>query len=603
MSNLKKSTQRLLSLLLTLTLIVSLSGCGMIPGFGNHVPTAEEEQQRFDEYTDEVFLSEVQLNIINLHFTLAHPEEYGIEDYEVTLGSFSEEDDKESYDLIRGYIQELEGFDYDLLTPEQQLSYDIFMMYSKDALKREDFRLYNNYLSPTTGMQSYIPTLLAEYTFYSEKDVTDYLEILELLPSYFEDLMAFEKEQSEAGFFMPDFEVDKVVEQCEQFMADPENHYLIDSFNLRIDETDFLEDATKEDYKAQNVLLMQKSVIPAFDYLVTELKKLKGTGLNDRGLEAFENGQKFYELLVRDSTGSDKSVEEIQQLIIDRYYSALEEILNLTMEDEDVFERMDDCPIDLSDPYTVLNHLNTEITTDFPTPADLPFEVNYVPESMEEYTNPAYYILPPIDDLQNNIIYINRGNLTGGTEDFVTLAHEGFPGHLYQTTYFYGKNPSKIRKLFSFSGYSEGWGTYAEMYAYSLSQMDDAAIRLNELNKIYTFSIYCLADIGINYDGWSYEETIDFFNSMGLEEEVGREIFQAMVEDPALYLAYYLGYLEFMELRAEAESTLGEAFNLKDFHTFLLDIGPAQFEIIAQRMQMWIEEQSDTIASQQALAG
>lgn len=211
MSNLKKSTQRLLSLLLTLTLIVSLSGCGMIPRFGNHVPTAEEEQQRFDEYTDEVFLSEVQLNIINLHFTLAHPEEYGIEDYEVTLGSFSEEDDKESYGLIRGYIQELEGFDYDLLTPEQQLSYDIFMMYSKDALKREDFRLYNNYLSPTTGMQSYIPTLLAEYTFYSEKDVTDYLEILELLPSYFEDLMAFEKEQSEAGFFMPDFEVDKVV--------------------------------------------------------------------------------------------------------------------------------------------------------------------------------------------------------------------------------------------------------------------------------------------------------------------------------------------------------------------------------------------------------
>lgn len=595
MKIIEKSRKRMLALLLAFTLTFSLSGCVRlpipIPGFGGPESTAEDEQQRFEEFTNEIFLSEVTLNIINLHFTLAHPEVYGIGDYEVSLGSFSKEEDQESYDSIRDYIEELGEFDYDKLTPEQQLSYDIFLTYSRDALKHEGFRLYNNYLSPTTGMESYIPTLLAEYTFYSERDVQDYLEILHILPSYFEDLMEFEKEQSEAGFFMPDFEVDKVVEQCQQFIEDPENHYLIDSFNLRIEEAEFLDNSAKEEYKAENVRLMQESVFPAFDYLGKELEKLKGTGVNDRGLEAFENGRHFYELLVRESTGSDKSVEEIYDLILEQYYSVLEEILELTEDDKDIFNRMEDCPIDLTDPYMVLNYLKNKMAADFPTPEDLPFEVNYVPESMEEYTNPAYYILPPIDYLQNNIIYINQDHLTGGTEDFVTLAHEGFPGHLFQTTYFYGNNPDKIRKLFSFSGYTEGWGTYAEMYSYRLSEMDDAAIRLNELNKIYTFCLYCLSDIGVNYEGWTCEDTINFFYSMGLDEETGRLIFETMVEDPALYLSYFLGYLEFMELKTEAENTLGEAFHLKEFHTFLLDIGPAQFEIIEQRMQAWMEEQ------------
>ena len=200
--------------------------------------------------------------------------------------------------------------------------------------------------------------------------------------------------------------------------------------------------------------------------------------------------------------------------------------------------------------------------------------------------NPAYYILPPIDYLENNVIYINNAHSTDDIEQFVTLAHEGFPGHLYQTTYFYGKNPSAIRKLFGFSGYSEGWGTYAEVYAYRLAGIDDTMILLNELNKSYSFALYCLADIGINYEGWTFEDTQDF---LGVDEETCREVYEILVEEPALYLAYYGGYLEFVELREKAEEALGEQFDLKEFHTFLLDVGPAQFEIIEDRLDKWLD--------------
>ena len=400
--------------------------------------------------------------------------------------------------------------------------------------------------------------------------------------------MAFEQEQADAGFFMPDFEADKVIDQCQQFMEDPEHHYLIDSFNLRLEETDFLEEADKESYREENRQLIQDTVIPAYGYLVEELSKLKGSATNDAGLYYFESGREFYRLLVRDSTGSDKSVEELEDTILDNMQRALETIWTMDL-DGDVFDRMLECPVDLSDPYEVLELLKEGIAQDFPVPGDLPFEVNYVPASMEEYMNPAYYILPPIDYLENNVIYINNSLSSDDIEQFVTLAHEGFPGHLFQTTYFYGRQPSRIRKLFGFSGYSEGWGTYAEIYAYQLSGIDDDLLLLNALNKTYTLSLYCLADIGINYEGWTLEDTQDF---LGIDEDTSREIYEILVEEPALYLAYYGGYLEFMELREKAEETLGEKFNLKDFHTFLLDVGPAQFEIIEEQMEAWMEEQA-----------
>lgn len=574
----KISFQRLAALLLVGSLIFSIAAC-------KPKANPEEIQESFDAFTDEIFASDITENILNLHWTLAFPENFGITDYKMSLGDFSEEYEEESFEELRDMLKRLEGFDRNVLTGEQQLTYDIMKTYGEDTLKTEGFRLYYDYLSPTNGVQSYLPTLLAEYKFYKEQDVSDYLEILGLFPDYFADLISFATEQADAGFFMPDFEADKVIDQCRQFMADPDTHYMIDSFNLRLDETDFLSEEDKAVYREENERLIKDTVIPAYGYLAEELGKLKGSAENDAGLYYFENGREFYELLVRDSTGSDKSVEEIEDMILNKMQEDMETIWNMSL-DVETFDRMMECPVALEDPYEVLNLLKEGISKDFPVSDELPFEVNYVPASMEEYMNPAYYILPPIDYLENNVIYINNAHSTDDIEQFVTLAHEGFPGHLYQTTYFYGKNPSAIRKLFGFSGYTEGWGTYAEMYAYRLAGIDDDMILLNELNKSYSFALYCLADIGINYEGWTFEDTQSF---LGLDEETCREVYEILVEEPALYLAYYGGYLEFMELREKAEDALGEQFDLKEFHTFLLDIGPAQFEIIEDRLDAWLD--------------
>lgn len=574
------SFKRLTALFLASSFIFSMSAC-------KPRKNAEQIQADFDAFTDEIFASDMTENILNLHWSVAFPENYGIEDYEVSFGSFSKEYEDESWEELEDTLEALKNFDYELLTDEQKLTYDILNTYAEDNLKAKDYRLYYDYMSPTNGIQSYLPTLLAEYKFYKERDVEDYLDALRLFPDYFADLMAFEQEQAEAGFFMPDFEADKVIDQCQQFMANPETHYLIDSFNLRLDEANFIKDEDKAAYRAENERLIKDTVIPAYGYLVEELENLKGSAVNDAGLYYFENGRDFYELLVRDSTGSDKSVEEIEEMILNKMQEDLASVWDMSLDDE-TFDAMMECPVDLADPYEVLNLLKEGIAKDFPIPDELPFEVNYVPDSMEEYMNPAYYILPPIDYLENNVIYINSAHSSDDIEQFVTLAHEGFPGHLFQTTYFYGQQPSAIRKLFGFSGYAEGWGTYAEMYAYQLAGIDEGMVRLNELNKTYSLALYCLADIGINYEGWTFEDTQNF---LGIDEDTTREIYEILVEEPALYLAYYQGYLEFMELREKAEDTLGDKFDLKEFHTFLLELGPAQFEIIEGRMDAWMEGQ------------
>lgn len=572
---------RLVSLFLVLALVFSLSGCG----------SAESVQQKFDEFTDEFFRNEVSSDILTLHTFLAHPENYGIDDYEISLGHYSDDDEAESYKLLKEYQKKLNGFKYDSLTADQQLTYDILSTFLSDLSNMEGYRLYSDCLSPINGMQSYVPTILAEYTFYDKGDVEDYLEILRQFPAFFEELISFSRKQSEAGFFMQDFETDKVIDQCREFMADPENHYLIASFDERVDAADFLSDDERSELKAQDKELIVNTVVPAYQYLIDELTKLKGTCKNEGGLANFENGAAYYELLVRQVTGSDKTVPEIKELIEGNFDAYMEEFITLFSENPEILNTMFDYTLPSNNYPEILNTLKADSETDFPSMPDRPFTVNFVPASMEKYANPAYYILPPIDNLDDNSIYINSAYMTDSIDDFVTLAHEGFPGHLYQTTYFYSTNPANIRKLLNTSGYVEGWGMYAEMYSYSLAGLDESVQRANELNKAYSFAIYCLTDIGVNYEGWTYDETMNFLSGIGLSEEDSQEIYEAMVAEPAIYLAYYLGYLEFIELRDQAEAALGDKFSLKDFHEFLLKTGPAQFEIVEKYMQRWIETQ------------
>lgn len=552
---------------------------------------AEACRTEFNNFINELFRNTLSESVLTVHSVLTYPKEYGIDNYNYTLGEISRESTNAFYNSLREYINCLKAFNYEYLSDEQKLIYDIMLTDFEDSLELEPYYLFNEYLSPLKGVPSYMPSYLGQFSFNTAADVKDYIEILKLIPDYYKNIMSFENEKADAGMCIPDFEIDKAVDQCNEFIQNADNNFLITTFNDRIKNVPDLSEQEKQIYIIMNEDLIKNTIIPTYQNLITEISSLKGRQTAEGGLCKYADGAKYYELLVRSSTNTDKSVSEIKEMLTDKLQSDLTALIGLSYKDNEIYEKAKSYPIDTTDSDKILKYLLSKITDDFPDGFETNYTLNEVPKALEKYQSPAYYFIPRIDNPTVNNIFINKYTDFADMDLFPVLAHEGFPGHMYQTTYFQNTKPNPIRSIFSYPGYLEGWGLYAELYSYELSGQDSDVAKFNRTLSCISYGVCCLADIGINYEGWSRQDTIDFVSSLGYDAEAGNTIFESLIEDPCSYLTYYIGYLEFMDMRETAETELGEQFNIKDFHTFILDIGPAQFEIIRDRFEIWLDKQ------------
>lgn len=578
----KVKNKSLLTYLSIFFLVLSiLSGCSLIPS------SNKTTQEDFDAFTEELFRSELSQNTLNLHYTLAYPKNYGIEDYDVSLGSF-EMSDIYDYSELEELEKTLKDFSYDDLTDEQQLTYDILNDYIETENTVKDLPLYGELLNPLTGYQSQLPVLLAEYTFRTKEDIENYLTLTASIEEAFHSIIEYEKARSEAGLFMPDYAAEEMIEQCSAFIEDPENNYMIEVFNDKIDAFSGLSDAERNDYKERNRTIITTNVVNAYRSLIDGLTELKGSGVNEGGLCNFKDGKRYYEYLVKNATGSSKSIKNLQKMT-ERYIdNCINEMVSIATLNPNVLNDITTYSFDLTEPNDILEDLISKISIDFPEPPKVNYTVKYVHESMEESLSPAFYLTPPIDDPSQNVIYINNGSVSDDL--YTTLAHEGYPGHLYQTVYTNSSGLPLIRNLFSFPGYTEGWATYVEYYAFGISGLEKNLAQTLSLNGSASLGLYAYVDMAVNYDGWDRTDVEKFFAGYGIEDKEATDfIYEAMVEDPANYLSYFIGYLEILELKDKAQETLGDKFVLKDFHDFFLTIGPAPFSIIEKEMDIWMD--------------
>ncbi len=555
--------------------------------------TSEEEQTRFSQFTENLFLETILSNTINLHYSLAEPESYGITEYPITFGSYEIWDEQMLLDDLTELSTELHTYYYDLLTDDQQMMYDILMHYVETETDAAPLYLYMEPLGIFTGASTQIPITLAEYSFYREQDIKDYLELLPKLQSYFEYLISFENLRADEGLFMAEFTLDANLESCESFLENPEKNYLITSFESRMEKIDWLDDQTKADYIAQNRTIVYDSVLPAFRYLADELKKMRGLCSEDGGLATLPEGKEYFTYLMDTRLGSDRTPEEMLTLIEEYQMAQFQEMFAILRANPSVETALDTFSFSMTDPAAILNYLKEKIAEDYPAIPETSYTIKYVEEELEDVLSPAFYMIPPLDRYLENTIYINNGSLDE-TSLFSTLAHEGYPGHLYQNVYFHSKNTEPLRSVFSFLGYSEGWATYVECeaYAYDLG-VDSKLLNVMSLNSSVSLSVYAALDICINYLGWNRTQAGDYLAQFfgELETAVVDEIYNSIAGDPCYYLAYHGGYLEIMEMRSIAESTLGDSFDLKEFHRFVLDLGECPFSLANQRLADWLETQ------------
>lgn len=577
----KSLKKRTLGILLTFSILLLLDTF-----FYSQHHTSQTEDQRFENYTDQLFRQELSGNTLSLHYTLKNPTTYNIVNPSVSLGAYQTDSSNLSASLENS-LSLLHSYDKTKLSKRNQATYEILENHLSYSLKSSQYLLYEEPLASLTGAQAQLPILLSEYQFYTKQDVDTYLALLAETPEYFASILDFEEEKAKHGLFMSKPQADAIIDECETFINLQNNNFLYSSFEQRL-QTLNLPKKEKDAYVEKNVDSIKQYVYPAYEQLMQGLHELKNSGTNSGGLCHLPEGDKYYELLTAIETGSSRSIPELQELtkkhIAEDLASIQKTLSSLSTEtpspSSDLFKSQG-VVLEDSNPASILSSLRGNLSGHFPAPPNVNVQIKYVSQEMQNFLSPAFYLIPALDNTEENIIYINNGHISDDLSLYTTLAHEGYPGHLYQTTYFASKNPSPIRHLLDCGGYTEGWATYSEMLSYYFAPIKKTQATLMQKNSSILLGLYALADMGIHYDGWSLLDTTTFFRGYGITDTKAiEEIYQLILSDPANYLKYYIGYVEFLELKKEAMTLWGKEFTQERFHKAVLDMGPAPFDLI-----------------------
>ncbi len=565
-----------------------------IPAKKEALPTGSAS---FSSFLDDFFREYVTSDTLSLHYTVQEPDALQLSKPAASFGHFSKESLLAATQTATEYLNRLHNISRDDLAPSEQLTYDLMEYALQSSLLPEEAIYYDSPLGPTTGLQTQLPILLAEYRFSSREDVDDYFLLLNELPDYFSELCAFEQARSKAGTQSCAEVLSRILLQCNSFVEDPGNNFLIESFPERLSVLPDLSATETAELCMKNQTLVFTKVIPAYEQLIETLSLLIDTSVPAQGLSAFPEGASYYAYLVQSATGSGKSMDEIETML---ELALKENMLSMiTLYQSDTLQNewkqyrtqglmirntatdalYGDTPSVPEHSVSVLTGLQQQIRKDFPAPANASFRVQTVHPSLEDFISPALYLVPPMDAYTENVIYIN-GAKCSIEGLFSTLAHEGYPGHLYQNTYFAATSPHPARMLLNFTGYDEGWGTYAELFAYRYADCSEELQQFLVAEQVAGLCLYSLADIKIHYRGASQEELLSFLGDYGFSDEQAEELYYTLLAEPAIYLPYSVGYLEFCTLRDLYLSLQGKEASLLPFHTFLLETGPAPFPIL-----------------------
>lgn len=549
-------------------------------------------QADFETFCTDLFKKEMEVSgTLDLHYTLLHPENYGIDAEDASLGTYRLSELIKNSHEIHDLKEKLSEFDPHMLSDDQQILYDSLSERIETGLMAEGLELYDQPLAPTIGIQAQLPILLAEYSFHSLQDVEDYLTLLSQLDSYYGDILYFEEQKAAAGLGPSDASIERILESCQSYLIDPVNNFLTETFDTRLNSlsTDIsLSEQQKNNFRSRHLEVIKNSFLPAYRHLIDGLSGLKGRGINEGGLCGFRNGRRYYEYLLRSGPGLSYNIEELKAALSDRMQKDLETISSLSK------KTGPDLSFRLTDPPAILSDLQTQMSGDFPvlSEASKKYEIRYVPAQLESTLSPAFYLTAPLDDPTKNVIYINNGSTSAKDELYPTLAHEGFPGHLYQTVYFREHTRNPLAALLTCSGANEGWATYVEQLSYfydnGLSEENSA---YQAAMRSFSLCFHSLLDIGINYDGWSKDRAAAFVRTcFDADDALVEELWQTMIDNPTNYLEYAGGYVEIMEMREEAEKKLGNRFSAKEFHKFLLDLGPVPFSVTRKYFKLWLQQ-------------
>lgn len=563
----------------------------------------KKDEKRLTNITSRLFTEEMISNTLNMHYTIAYPSDFGIYEYAPILPGYCAETSRQGQVSLENTLAALKALNRDKLEASDAWLHKLLVRYLENSLTLSSFSYYGEPLSPSSGMQSQLPILLAEYTFRSRRDVEDYLALLEQTDQYFVTLLLYEQEKAAAGLLMPAVSLKCVREQCDTIITSSSlqsgTHFLQTTFRERLKpliDANLITEEEAQKYIDTNERLLKTVLLPAYTTLGDGLLILEDESIPLTGLAAAPLGKEYYEALLISETGSYRPVSQIQELLTAKFTQEFETVRTLLTQHPEIAERyVEDQPVVF--PYEnavqMLADLQGRMNGNFPViPGEsCSLSVKAVSDNLSDYCAPAFYLTTPLDDTSRNVIYINESKTPKGLELYTTLAHEGYPGHLYQNTYSKRTSLSRearpVKELLWYGGYLEGWALYVEFmsydYAAALLQennrgQDALFVQAEKHNRSLQLCLYSLLDIMIHYENASFNQVAKVLEKFGIEDTASaKAIYTYIAQEPCNYLKYYLGYLEILSLREEAQSLWGDAYSDYRFHCFYLDNGPADF--------------------------
>ena len=573
---------------------ILLSGT-ILFGCGQASTQTSLKQKKFDRFLNSCFKEYAAENTVTLHFKLSNPSAYGIKTpVSPTYGDLSSDALKKNCSRSKELLQKLYTFPSSSLTKKQKLTWQIFQDYLNESIMNEKYILYSSPLG-TNGLQSEIPVTLSEYRLDNEKDIKDYLSLVNQVPELFTQILDFEQERRNAGLISPSFVISDTIDQIDQFLnASEENNPLIQSFEDRLTEVESLSKDQKASYIANNRLLVTDKVLPAYKSLKTSLQAYtndsKNTSSKERLCE-YKNGQDYYKFLLMSNVGTDFSPEDCITILESQLKNTVKDISSLTTKNKDLYTEYLSATPALSAPKEIMNTLKNDSLIDFPEIKNISCQLKNVPDALSGTSACAFYLVPPIDSTKDNIIYINKSRVDSN-ELFSTLAHEGYPGHLYQTNYFLTTNPSPLRTFLHCAGYDEGWGTYAQLYSYNFIEFknvdEQTTKQLRQLyrdNDLLSLSLSSLCDLYVNYKNYDENALANYLQTYGIDKDSAQNLYRYVIENPTTYLSYSIGCYELDQLKQTMSASLGKAFKISDFHESVLNVGSCNFSILRQEIE------------------
>ncbi len=564
------------------------------------VPEEQSEHQKaFDEFILREFKDSLEGDYLSIHQVLLNPEVYGVDlaEVEVSLGDGIDEAVLEEARTENQKIkEEFELFDYKLLTEEQQETYLLYEYLLENAIMSTagDFPYMGGAFTPMSGLQGDIVSLLMEYDFHTIADVDAYIDMMRDVPRFVNKMLDFSKVQYEKGYFMSDSACDSTVNYCRKIVKAGEDSALLASIMNNLENCELLTDEQKVQYKEKAKRIFVNDILPAYENIGTVLQSLKDENNNQYGLCYFENGKEYYEYLFRIKSSSERGVEASKKLLQEYLDKSMQNIAMIYTRNKPAYNQYvkGGVQLEYESIGDMLLELEERIWEDFPYIEPVDYSVDYLDPEVAVDGVSAYYVVPPIDsDITQKIkVNPNAGLDLTLTETFATVAHEGLPGHLYQTNYTLQKLDNPFRKTASLLGFSEGYATYTELIAmnYLDDQLEKDLITLDQCYTIFENCLIALSDIGIHYDGWTVADMQDFMDKYVSIEDV-KYIYEQLQGDPAGFQAYYMGCVEFLELRRTAQEKLGERFDDMEFHKVILEGGDLPFSVLQDKVDAYIK--------------